>query len=151
MTSSAPIRWQTIALLAGVFGLFVWSIRPVPPPKGWATDFDEAVIEAQATGKNLLVAFNLHGCMPCAMMDKQVLPEPRVRAAITSFVPVRVDLDRQLAIARRFNVYAGPTYAVITADGTVLSQCMGFQPVEQFLAFLDQASTGSAAKLQYAD
>ena len=63
-------------------------------------------------------------------------------------MPVRVDLDRQLAIARRFNVYAGPTYAVITADGTVLSQCMGFQPVEQFLAFLDQASTGSAAKSQ---
>ena len=148
MTPSTPIRWQPIALLAGVFGLYLLSIRPAVPPEGWATDFDQAVIEAKETGKNLLVAFNLHGCPPCAMMDRQVLPEPRVRAAIASFVPVRVDLDRQPQIARRFNVYAGPTYAVMTADGTVLSQCMGFQPVEQFLAFLDQASTGSAAKSQ---
>ena len=148
MNPSTPIRWKPIALLAGIFGLYLLSIRPVPPPEGWAGDFDQAVIDAKATGKNLLVAFNMHGCAPCAMMDKQVMPEPRVRAAIASFVPVRVSLDRWTPIARRYNIVGAPTYLVIRADGTVVNQCSGFIPVEQFLEFLDQASTESVAKPQ---
>lgn len=148
MTPSTSIRWQPIALIGGLFGLYLLSIRPVAPPEGWATDFDKAVIEAQTTGRNLLVAFNMHGCAPCRMMDKNVMPEPRVKAAIASFVPVRVSLDRPTQIALRYNIYGAPTYLVIRADGTVVDQCSGFIPVEEFLAFLDQASTGSLAKSQ---
>lgn len=148
MPSQAPIRWQSIALIGGVFVLYLLSIRSPAEPEGWATDFDEAVAESKETGKNMLVAFNLHGCMPCAMMDEQVMPEPRVKDAIRSFVPVRVNLDTQFKIARRFNVEGAPTYAVMTADGTVLSACSGFQPVEQFLAFLSQASTRAVADSQ---
>ena len=148
MTPSTPIRWQPIALLVGVVGLYLWSNRPATPPEGWITDFDEAVIEAKATGKNLLVAFNLHGCMPCAMMDRQVMPEARVRAAIASFIPVRVSLDRQPHIAQRFNVFGAPTYLVVNVDGTILDGRSGFVPVEEFLAFLDQASTESETDSQ---
>lgn len=148
MTSSAPIRWQSIALIGGVFVLYFLTIRSPAPPEGWATDFDQAVAEAKASGKNLLVAFNLHGCPPCAMMDERVLPEARVRAAIEAFVPVRVSLDTQTDIARRFNVEGAPTYAVMTPDGTVLSWTGGYRPVEEFLAFLDQASTPAVAESQ---
>ena len=148
MKSQAPIRWQPIVLLAGLFGLYLLSVRSAPPPEGWETDFDQAVAEAKATGKNLLVAINMRGCPPCSMMDRQVLPEPRVRAAIALFVPVRVSLDRQPEIAQRFNVFGTPTYLVVHADGTILNQRSGFLPVDEFLAFLDQASTGSAAKSQ---
>ena len=107
-----------------------------------------AVIEAKTTGRNLLVAFNMHGCAPCRMMDKNVMPEPRVKAAIALFVPVRVSLDRRTQIAREYNIYGAPTYLVIRADGTVVDQCSGFMPVEDFLAFLDHASTGSAVRSQ---
>ncbi|MCH7591587.1 MAG: thioredoxin family protein [Planctomycetes bacterium] len=148
MTPSTPIRWQPIALLVGVVGLYLWSNRPATPPEGWTADFNQAVTEAKATGKNLLVAFNLHGCAPCAMMDRQVMPEPRVREAIASFVPVRVNLRERPDIAQRFGVEGAPTYLVVDANGTILDGRSGFVPIDEFLAFLDQASTESETDSQ---
>ena len=148
MKVQKQVRWQPIVLIGGVFVLYLLSVRTVTPPEGWATDFDAAVAEARETDRLLLLAFNMNGCMPCSMMDKLVLPEPHVEAALASFVPVRVDIDRQLDVARRFNVYATPTYAIVDADGNLLRRCSGFQPVEEFLAFLDYASGSATAEAQ---
>ncbi len=136
------IRWGPIALVGGVLALYLLtSPRAAPLPEGWMVDYDEAVAEAVATDRHMLVAFNMKGCGPCTMMDRLVLPEPRIIAALQALVPLRVNVDRQWKIAERFHVRGTPTYAVIDVKGNVLDQCSGFQPVDRFLGFVRRGST----------
>lgn len=148
MAEHSKTRWQPIALVGGVLVLYLLSVRTPQPPEGWTTDFDEAIAEARATDRHLLLAFNMRGCGPCSVMDRHVLPEPSVLAAMAAYVPVRVDVDRQATLARRFRVMGTPTYAVVDVEGTVLRQCSGFQPVDEFLTFLAQVPTPSVVDVQ---
>jgi thioredoxin-related protein len=115
--------------------------RPVPVPEGWHTDYAAAVEEASRTDRNLLVAFAMRGCAPCASMDRSVLPSAAVTSALDRFVPVHVDLVSQRSLADRYDVFAAPTYAVIDPQGELLARCEGYKSVDQFVAFLDSASS----------
>jgi thioredoxin-related protein len=135
-STTRRFRWGPALLVICVLAFYYVMTRPPPIPEGWGTDFDAAMAEAAATDKRLVVAFSMHGCAPCVAMDRSVLPDKRVREALEAYIPVRVEIDRQMDVAARFGIFGAPTYAVIDAMGSVLAGCEGYQPVDQFIKFL---------------
>ena len=139
-------RWgPTLLVTAALAFYFVWS-RSAPPLEGWGEDFTAATAQASTDHRNVLVAFYMHGCPPCDLMDRRVLPSGKVRTALASFVPVRLDINSNLDLAERFGVYATPTYAVVDAAGHVLGQRMGYMDPDEFVEFLDSANQPASAQ-----
>lgn len=139
------MRWGSVALIVGVVALYLAATRPVPPPEGWSGDFRAALALATATNRSVLVAFHMNHCTPCVAMDRTVLRTDDVKKVLEHFVPLLVDVDRQRGLANRYGVFATPTYAVLNSRGALLAQCQGFQPVDEFVRFLRQASTLSSS------
>lgn len=109
--------------------------RPSVAPPGWGNDFDAAVKEAAAKSKSVLVAFHSESCPPCVAMDRTVLRADVVQKAISTFVPVRVDVGKTPQVAAMFGVTATPTYAILSSEGHLLAQTQGYQSEEEMLRF----------------
>lgn len=111
-----------------------------PHPDGWGDDYTQARNEAERTHQPLLVAFHMQGCTWCDAMVTNVLNTGEVRSALTHYVPVKLDLERQRELANRLNVYGAPTYAILDASGQLIEKCEGYQPLNVFVEFLHRHS-----------
>ena len=140
------IRWKPTLVVGGVLLLYVLAMRPVPTPEGWGTDLDAAMSESAATGRNVLIAFYSPGCPPCAAMDRSVLNTDVVIEAMKDFAAVRVGLYDQLALAERVGATGTPTFAVIDPDGNLIASCVGYQPADRFVRFLQRSSTAESKR-----
>jgi len=128
-----------VAVLACVIAVYSVTARSPGIPAGWETDYDAAMAVATAEDRDVVAAFHMRGCPPCALMDRMVLGSGTVRDALTGFVPVRVDVDQRPDLAARLGVFATPTYAVLDTNGKLIARCEGYQSKRAFVAFLEQA------------
>ena len=75
-------------------------------------ELDQALAAAKAAGKPVMLDFYADWCVYCKTLEKNVFPDPRVRAALADFLLLQVDVtdqtDAQLAIQKRFDVPAPP-------------------------------------------
>ncbi len=127
-------------LIVGLYYTVTWSS---PSFEDWEVSYDEAVAKATSSDRNILAAFYLEGCPPCAIMDRFVLNRKKVKRALKDYVPVRLDARAQQELSVRYEVYGTPTYLVTTPEGEVLARCEGYQSVDDFVAFLSRASAQS--------
>ena len=82
----------------------------------------EAFGIADRTGTPVLCSLTAPWCEWCERMDERVYSDPKLAAHIgESFVPIRVDVDRQPRIRERYNMGGFPTTVFVTPDGEVLS------------------------------
>lgn len=130
-------RRRTILFAAAFIVLVLFVVRPWSAPAGWDGDFEAAMIRAQETNRPVVVAFHGRSCPPCHVMDRTVLGKPAVTAALKGFVPVRIDPNANLDVARAYEIYATPTYVVLQPDGKLVHGIVGPQSVEEFVAFLE--------------
>jgi len=133
-------RWGPILLVTGTIAAYLFLTRPAPPLEGWGTDLDVAMRQAGESGRRVLVAFYMPGCAPCAIMDRNVLPASKVKKALLDFELVHLDATTHTEVAQHYEVYGTPTYAVIDANGNLLSKREGTLTVDEFVAFLSRAA-----------
>ncbi len=138
-----PHRWGPTLLIAATFALYLFLSRPTAAPAGWTGDYEAAGKEAAASQKHIVIAFHAAGCPPCAAMDRTVLAAPEVREALHGFVPLRVDANSHVELARRYAVLGTPAY-VVTKDGKELNRREGYLSIAEFVAFLKENSPGVA-------
>lgn len=108
-------------------------------PTLWLTDYDAALKRAKADGKTVVVDFFATWCGPCQLMDEKTFADPRVRQRLKNFVTLKVDVDKQPELARRYGVSSLPTSGVLAADGKPLAGAAGYLPVDQFLKLLENS------------
>ena len=127
--------WVLILLLVGGY---LYMSRGGPPPAGWGEDYQAARAAASESRQPLVVAFHGRACPPCWSMDRGVLGDEKVLAALEGFVPVRVYAGSEPELAKSYELFGTPTYLIIAPDGTLLRSCAGAQSVDEFVAFLQE-------------
>ncbi|MHC0441377.1 thioredoxin family protein [Flavobacterium sp. 3-210] len=103
--------------------------------------------QAQTEKKLIFVDLYFTGCAPCAQMDKEVFPDPKVAAVLSKdFVTFKSDILKEeigKKLCMKYGVTGFPTFLFMNADGKVIDVESGFQSVEQFTALLENAKTAS--------
>jgi thiol:disulfide interchange protein len=146
---SCKVIW--LAVLVGLLvvqwpmlkGVVYRASGAVPPEDGipWRMDFQAALLEAEQTGKPVLLDFTADWCPPCQVMKHDVWPDDAVRHAIEEgYIPVLIDTDRtqNRIISQRYNVRSIPTIIVVDAQGQVIRQG-GFMSRSAMVDFLRAA------------
>ncbi len=92
-------------------------------------DFEKKVLQAD---KPVLVDFFATWCGPCQMMAP-VLDE--LSETYDTFDIVKVDIDRSMPLAERYNVMSVPTF-IAFRDGTPVGKLVGAQPKAELVKLL---------------
>lgn len=95
-------------------------------------------ILAKAKNENKLVFIDIYTtwCGPCRMMATETFTQKKVGDVFnTSFINFKIDAEKGegIAIAKKFEVRAYPTYLFVNGDGDLIYRVVGFKKAEPFL------------------
>ena len=124
--------------------------RSAPREIEFADDLEAALAKAKETGLPVVVVFGAVWCAPCRTFDKRTLHAREVQELGPNFHWVYIDIDREISLARTYNVKATPTTVVLKADGTNLAAAEGAFEPSTFRAFLDAVRDPSGHSLPVA-
>ena len=117
---------------------------------GWVTEVDEAIAQAKAKQKSVLLSFvGSDWCTPCIVMERDVFSKSEfIRKASEKFILVHIDLprgDESLAEKNRphtldYRIEAFPTVVLLDSEGREFKRFIAAQypTVDEFLAELDR-------------
>lgn len=128
------MRIAAAAVLAAI--LFGAGGRVIAGEGLWETSFDRASAVANDTNHPILMEFWATWCTVCAQMDREVYADQRVVAAMARTVPLRIDVDREPRLARKYSVDATPTLIVTDSFGDELFRFTGSLPADRMLEVL---------------
>jgi thiol:disulfide interchange protein len=88
----------------------------------WRSSLDEALGAARASGKPVFVDLWATWCQACAKMDRSTLRDPRVVAALSEYVPAKIQCERPgdpatAALMQALGAKGLPTYVVLRPAG----------------------------------
>lgn len=106
----------------------------------WLTDLDAALAKSKETGRPVMVDFFATWCPPCKMLDAQTYSDPRVIEASKNWIMVRIDLDKNKALARQYQISSIPTIVLLQPDGKEVNRTAGFIPPGPMLSMLQARS-----------
>jgi len=100
-----------------------------------ALSFDKAVEAAKKEDKVVFIDFYATWCGPCKKLDAETFKDAKVQKFFKDkMVPIKIDVDKEKAMAAKFNIRAMPTMVMVGADGKEIGRLVGFRPAERFLA-----------------
>lgn len=105
----------------------------------WMHDLPSALAQAKQLNKPVLIDFHATWCPPCKMMDRQTFPNSMVVSELENWVPVKVDVDRNRAMAEKFAVRSMPTLVLLNAEGHEIGRKEGFLGPSNLLNFVTTA------------
>jgi hypothetical protein len=111
-----------------LFSLAIGSLAAQDDGIGWFTDVEQAKQQAAAEDKLVLLHFRGDFCRPCLSLEKFVFTNPIVGAALNEhYVPVKVDVQAQPQLAKKYGISTIPHDVVITPNGLVVAKqaCSG--------------------------
>jgi len=85
----------------------------------------DALIQARAMSKILLVDFFAEWCLACKALDEQTLSSEKVQSALAGYIFVKVDTDQFPQSAVYYDVVGMPTLLVIDAQGNEAFRSVG--------------------------
>jgi thiol:disulfide interchange protein len=110
----------------------------------WTSDMDAGLARAKSENKPVMIDFVADWCGPCKSMDASTFSDAAVVQKAKAFIPVRIDIDKQEAIAAKYNglarAYGGPgipNILFLSGNGTKLKQTIGFKTAKQLLSEMD--------------
>jgi thiol-disulfide isomerase/thioredoxin len=114
------------------------------PPKTvrWERTLEEALRQARASNRPIMVDFWAEWCEWCHRLDQTTYVDPTVRGLLHGFVTVKIDTEGSAAgaaTAAQFDVDSLPTIVFLSSRGRVLFKVTGFQGPGQFPDTLHEA------------
>ena len=91
----------------------------------WEPSLDAALARARSTQKPIMIDFFATWCGPCKMLDAQIYPAPVVVAEGQNFVSVKIDVDKEAALAQKYKITGMPTIVFLSASGQEVHRTQG--------------------------
>ena len=124
-------------LFAGVAGVTAFSKWHVAPELvAWSDNFSTARESARTRNKPILLYFTASWCGPCQEMRRSVWTDRRVADALSSYVTVRIDIEKQPDLARQYHTESIPQFFLMDSDGNIERSETGGLDVDQFLSWI---------------
>jgi thiol:disulfide interchange protein len=134
-------RKPLLLVAALLLGIFLW--RAAFPPKElipWRHDFAAAQQEAEQSNKPVFAYFTAAWCGPCQQMKRTTWADANVEQALRRYVPVKIDIDQNPALALRYGADAIPHLVILNPDGSSRWTHSGYLSVTEFLTWLNEAA-----------
>jgi thioredoxin-like negative regulator of GroEL len=106
--------------------------------------FEEAKQLAKDVGKPILVDFGAIWCPPCQLMDAELFAADPRPSVVDAFVLAKVDVDdpSSFGLKDRFHVGGYPTLVAVEVDGDELGRLVGYDTLDDTVAWMDAVATG---------
>src|SRR5690554_822235 len=112
-------------------------------------NIEDAFVQAATKQKLILVDVYEVGCKYCRAMEREVYPDPTVRAVLDAgYIPVKLNGNSEdlitikgkkisaIGYAQSHGVYVFPTTLIMDADGAVVKKRTGYMGVDELRRFL---------------
>lgn len=146
-----PIR-GALPLIAAVGCLLASCLaRAADEPKVFRNDlvFDAALKQAAAQKKIVFVDFFTTWCGPCKMLDRTTWQDAKVISLLQDkTIPLRIDAEQNVALAKRYQIEAYPTLLLLKPDGSVLDRLVGYRDAALFVTEFNDALAGKTALMR---
>jgi thiol:disulfide interchange protein DsbD len=144
------IRWARGAagLLVIVAGLGMLDVKRADAPGiDWTAFSEDALRQARAAGRPVLIDFQATWCLPCREMEHTTFRDPAVVEAARAFTTLKADVTEQddgtSELLTRFNVPGVPTYVLLDARGEERRRFVGFVAAPDFREALSDVAAGA--------
>jgi thioredoxin:protein disulfide reductase len=142
---------------AGLFAVTNYVLTPKGPVElRWLHGEAEALAEAHAANRPILVDFMASWCLPCKEFELKVFSDPEVAAEMQAFTLLKVDLTREDddpalgVIKKKYGAETLPAIRLVAPDGRVRAKTDELMTAQAFHQLLIAARDGAAAPLQAA-
>jgi thiol-disulfide isomerase/thioredoxin len=103
----------------------------------WETRLERASAAARESNQPMLIEFWAVWCEACKEMDRDVYASARIESAMRKVLPVKVDVDREPAVARKYQISGTPTLIITDSFGRELFRYAGALPHDRMLQLLE--------------
>ncbi len=135
------------ALALGISAFSAPQAQAKPAAKiAWRTSLSTAMQEAQRQHKPLMVDFFATWCGPCKMLDAQTYTDKNVIRESKNFVAVRLDVDKNTELAKKYKVDGIPNVLFLRPDGSVAQSEVGFIEPADFVKKMRAAHVKAAKR-----
>jgi thiol:disulfide interchange protein len=98
--------------------------KPFASPDGlrWLQDMDAAKNESRQSGKPLLIHFHDQWSGPNRKLISEVLPAPRVVAALGGYIRVQVNTTANISMLQEYGITTIPSILILNSEGKELQR-----------------------------
>jgi thiol:disulfide interchange protein DsbD len=144
---AARVARATAGIRVVIAGLSLLLPSEAPASIDWTAFSDDALRQARADGRPVLIDFQATWCLPCREMEHTTFRDPTVVEAARSFATLKADVTEQddgtSELMTRFNVPGVPTYVLLDATGEERRRFVGFVAAPDFREALRAIATGA--------
>jgi thioredoxin-related protein len=105
----------------------------------WLEDWDEAITEAEAQEKSILINFYTQICPACRALDKNTFADKSIATFMCeNFINVKLDASKS-SLSAKYGISGVPATLITTPDGTEIGRISGYYPPKAFMTGLERA------------
>jgi thiol-disulfide isomerase/thioredoxin len=111
---------------------------------GWKKAYAVATAEAKSSGKLIMIDFYTDWCGWCKKLDADTYPAPEVVKESESFVPIKLNAEKDadgIRLAKKFGINGYPTILFLDANENLAYKVVGYESAADFAKSMTKAAT----------
>ena len=100
-------------------------------------NYDLARSIANKSGRLIVMDFWASWCGPCKVMDEELWNSPEIQKISKNFIGVRIDVEVEKTLVKRYRANSIPKVIIITVNGDVIWEQEGYDYADTFLRIFE--------------